>query len=371
MRFLLAIITIFFIGCGGGGGGNSSSTPPEKPQEPIKEPPYQANILDKYFYQQWYLEKNDDFYAKYYISNNASINAGRYNRIYTGKGIKVAIIDNGLDVYHEDLRDGILDTFDSETETKNVAPDSRSISFHGTAVTGILAARSNKLGIRGIAPNSQILFLKHEAKMFDYETVKLFKKAEELGADVINCSWGTYNVSSAVREVVADLATNGRGGKGISIVFASGNDSQAIENDESSIEEVVAVGATTHANIRASYSNFGKELDIMAPGGSLGFGITATDISGKDGIGIEDENYILADGRNIIHGTSMSAPIVTGVIAMMLEANPDLTRVQIQQILANTADKIGSLEYKNGHNNYYGYGKINAKKAIDEAKRLR
>lgn len=372
MRLLFATLMIFFVGCGGGGGGSNDGGDDNKTTpQPTKEPAYQANILDKYFYQQWYLEKNDDFYAKYYINEKASINAGKYNRIYTGKGIKVAIIDNGLDVNHEDLRGGIIDTFDIYTETKDVSPDGRDLNYHGTAVTGILGARSNEIGIRGVAPNSQILFLKHEKKMFDYEVVKLFKKAEEFGADVINCSWGTYNVSSAVREVVADLAKNGRNGKGISIIFAAGNDTREIENDESSIEEAIAVGSTSIGNIRAGYSNFGKELDIMAPGGTIGLGIAATDISGKEGIGIDDENYILADGRNILFGTSMAAPIVTGVIAMMLEANPNLTRAQIQNILASTADKIGFIEYKNGHNEYYGYGKINAKKAVDEAIRLR
>jgi len=80
---------------------------------------------------------------------------------------------------------------------------------------------------------------------------------------------------------------------------------------------------------------------------------------GSDGISSLDQNYLLYDDFNSFIGTSASAPIVSGVIALMLEADPSLSRVEIEEILKNTSDKIGGVGYENLRNDYYGYGKIN------------
>jgi subtilisin family serine protease len=321
-------------------------------------------VDEPYYYQQWYLDKNTTFYLNNNIDENAHIATNKLTQVYTGKGITVAVIDDGLDVTHEDLEGVIVSTFDSLTKGSNVAHTQDS-DFHGTSVTGIIGARVNGKGIQGVASKADIIFLKYQNLMTDSETIELFNKAEELGADVINCSWGTYNVSDAVKERIQTLSNDGRDGKGISIVFATGNDYKStLGNDESAIPEVISVGASNKDNVRAAYSNYGDNLDVVAPGGFY-LGITTLDSSGMDGNATLDEDYLLYNDSNYFIGTSASAPIVTGIIALMLEKNPNLTREEIETILKNNADKIGAIPYTDGKNDEYGYGKVNLSKVLE------
>lgn len=319
-------------------------------------------IQELYFNEQWYLEENVTFYDENNIDANASIHFGtRYN--YTGKGVKIAVIDDGLDITHPELNGSIVATYEITTHTTNVAHSSL-FGHHGTAVTGIIGANDNGIGIKGIASESQIIFLKHREGMSDSETIELFNKANEFGAEIINCSWGTYDVSEAVKEVIQNLTVTGRNGKGIIIVFATGNDAQEMGNDESAIPEVIAVSATDKDNLRAWYSNYGENLDVLAPGG-FDIGITTLDDMGENGVGTLNDDYLLAKDENSFIGTSASAPIVSGVIALMLEKNPNMTRIEVEEALKNKSDKIGNLDYVDGFNAYYGYGKINVAKLLE------
>ncbi len=322
--------------------------------------------LETYYFQQWYLEKNEMFYTENNIEDNSSIHAGDMLKEYTGKGVTIAIIDDGLDMTHEELTGSVIATYDIVTKTENVSHLGQN-DYHGTAITGIIAANANGKGIVGIARESSIIFLKHKEGMSDSETIELFEKAEALGADIINCSWGTYDVSPSVKETIQELAQNGRDGKGTIIVFAVGNDGQDMGNDESAIPEVIAVGSTDRENLRAWYSNYGDQLDIVAPGG-YEVGITTIDPMSTNGIGTLAENYLLATDPYSFIGTSASAPIVSGVIALMLEKNPYLTRIEVEELLKNTSDKIGNIEYDLGHNPYYGYGKINVERLLQNSK---
>ncbi len=320
--------------------------------------------LEPYYHQQWYLEENKTFYDHHAIDANASIHSGEVLKHYSGKDVRIAIIDDGLDVTHEELNNSVMQTYDITTGGTNVSHNS-SYGYHGTAVTGIIASNANAKGIIGIAHNAKIIFLKYREGMSDSETIELFQKAEAFGADIINCSWGTYDVSQSVKETIQYLANHGRDGRGTLIVFAVGNDAQEMRNDESAIPEVVAVGATDKDNLRAWYSNFGENLDVMAPGG-YELGITTLDDMGDNGISSEDENYLLYGDDNSFIGTSASAPIVTGAIALLLEANPDLTRLEVMNSLKESSDKIGNIEYELGHNIYYGYGKINVSRLLQK-----
>jgi len=346
-QIIVVMILIFFIGCGGGSGAVSSKTS-KKDINTTSEP---------FFYQQWYLDKNATFYSDNGINIDANIHPSDLLLKYSGKGVKIAVIDDGLDVGHEDLKDAVIATYDIGTNSTNVAHSTQD-GYHGTAVTGIIAARINQKGIAGIANKSQIIFLKYKKYMSDSEIVELFNKAENFGADIINNSWGTGDVSDAVKNKIIDLANNGRGGKGTIIVFASGNTGTNMGNDESAIPEVISVGATNSDNLRASYCNYGANLDVMAPGGES-LGITTLDDMGNKGVGISNEDYILYDDNSAFAGTSASTPIVSGIIALMLEKNPNLTRVEVENILKSSSDKIGSYAYSNGRNNKYGYGKVN------------
>lgn len=315
---------------------------------------------EPYYYQQWYLDYDDAFYSDNDIDKNAHIHAHNALNRYNGEGVTVAIIDDGLDVAHQEINGSIVATYDIDTNSSDVSQNSSS-DHHGTAITGIIASDINGKGIAGIANKSNIVFLKYKESMSDSETIELFNKAADMGADVINCSWGTYDVSDSVKETIQRLSNEGRDGKGIVFVFAVGNDDQDVGNDESAIPEVIAVGATNRENLRAWYSNYGNEVDVVAPGG-YEVGIATIDPVGQNGY--SDNDYLLATDTNAFIGTSASAPIVTGVIALMLQKNPDLTRAEVENRLRSTADKIGNDEYVNGRNDYYGYGKLNADRVL-------
>jgi len=321
-------------------------------------------IYEPYFSTQWYLARDKNFYQAYEIDDEANIHIGNVLNHYSGKGVTIAIIDDGLDVNHIDLNKSNIFTYDIRTNSSDVSQTGY-YDAHGTAVTGVIAASINEHGVAGIAPDSKIIFFRYRDDMSDSETIEMFQKASELGADIINCSWGTYNVSDGVKETIQNLARYGRDGKGILIVFASGNDDSDMGNDESAIPEVIAVGATTRDNLRAWYSNYGSNLDIVAPGG-YDVGISTIDPMGDRGESELDLDYLLAYDPYSFMGTSASAPIVSGVLALLLEEKPYLTRAEIMERLKQSSDKIGNIDYDyNGWNRYYGYGKLNVQRLID------
>ncbi len=356
----IVLLVLLIAGCGSSNEEEAESTPPVTPPE-ISLP---GLILDPLYQEQWYLNSDTDFYSSNNIDSEAHIHVANYLVELTGIGIKIAVIDDGLDVAHEDLKTAVTRTYDLATGGTDVS-HTEFDDFHGTAVTGILGARSNNLGIKGVASNAELFFLKYKSAMTDSETISLFNKANEWGADIINNSWGTGNVSQAVKDTIINLSENGRNGKGMNIVFAAGNDSELMGNDESSIPEVISVGATDKDNLRASYSNFGSELDVMAPGGFF-LGISTLDPMGSAGVASLDANYLLYSDANGFAGTSATAAIVSGVIALLLEINPNLSSLEVSELLHNSADKIGTLDYDlDGRNDYYGYGKVNVSKAIN------
>ncbi len=362
-KLSLIALSLFVLGCGGGGSSEDG-----KDTIVLK-----SKIADPSYEYQWYLHRNDTFYSANNINYNAHIHPKDYFRKYRGKGIKIAIIDNSLDISHYDLAGAIKGTYSVLTKSSslvnpyNIDVLDEQDRSHGTNVTGVVGARANDDEIYSIASESSLYFLQYSENMSELETIELFKKAKEFGADIINCSWGTYDVSESVKEYIQDLATNGRDGKGVLVVFPTGNgDEQNIGidvsdiNDESMIKEVISVGASDTRNQKASYSNYGQNLDVLAPGGDFDSELE------KDILTLGLDNSSMYNS-----GTSFSAPIVSATLALMLEVNPNLTRVQAEDILKSTADKIGNFSYENGRNNFYGYGKINLSKALKKSLDLR
>ncbi len=370
LRVGFLFVVFLLVGCGGQ--SNHSAQQVHTQNQIIKQVHTQnqardVQLQDRYLGMQWALFPPEERYTKvpFFVSKQAHINLGNMHRLYRGKGVKIAVIDDGLDVSHEDLQGAVLNTYDLATGSGNVAHNANEL--HGTATTGVIAARANKLGIFGVASESEIIFIKYKKSMSTDEMLTLFNKADELGADIISCSWGSglddktgkQGVPDKVKAKIQELARTGRGGKGTVIVFASGNSNKDIQalNLEANIPEVIAVGASNGKNLRAQSSNYGNNLDVVAPGGGMGFSLGVVTLRP---MGQEDGNTTLAKG------TSIAAPIVSGVIALMLEKDPNLSLAEINRLLQTTSDKIGKKPYDaNGHNKYYGYGKINVTKLLN------
>lgn len=320
----------------------------------------------------WHLENKGQFGGLI----GADINATGAWKITKGIDVKIAVIDDGFDTLHEDLKDAIVAQKDFDYGD-NDASYSNTHEYHGTLCSGIALARENGKGTVGVAPKSSLIAIKVGGKdengeilmTSDSQLISSFLWAKEQGADVISCSWGTYNVSDGLKTTIDSIALSGRNGLGTPIFFAAGNDGlgqYAWSNDEAALESVIAVGASTDRNERAYFSNYGVSLDIVAPGGdgySNGFGIATTDLTGTIGYEYnsqEHPNYTFASDGTGFHGTSASTPMAAATAALMLSINPSLTKDALKSILETTADKIGYTPYINGRNNYLGYGKINA-----------
>jgi len=320
-------------------------------------------IPDEPLYQeQWAIHYDRPFYEAYAINPDAHIHGQKALQQYTGKGVKVAVIDIGLDVSHPEIRNNVVKAINSRDGSNNVSCINSNTCFHGTAITGVIASNINGEGLRGIAPDVDIVFIQLDLNGFlsSSEILAALNYAEAEHADIVNCSWGTGNVAPVVQAKIDQMATTGRNGKGIIFVFASGNKGKLVTNDESMLASVIGVGSTDEENLRAFYSNFGAGLDIVAPGG-YALGITTTYESNNP---THPSSYMRAEDYDKFQGTSASTPIVVGAVALLLEANPTLTRVQVQDIIRRSADKVGNVSYTANRNNYYGYGKLNLDAAV-------
>ncbi len=302
--------------------------------------------LNSLFVQQWSINKDTAFYEQNSIDGDAHINAWQIMSRYEGRKIKVAVIDNGFDVSHPEIKDQIIATL-SIASNGSVTSDvshSSSSDFHGTAVSGIIAAKNDAEGVRGVAAEVELILIKIPMESYtDATGVSAFNEAMQYGADVISCSWGTGDVSDIVKAKIEEAAHTGRGGRGTIIVFAAGNDDAEIGNDESSIPSVLGVGATDGDNLRTPYSSFGATLDLVAPGG---YALGITTIDPLEDAGASLDGYIrydeMRDSEDVFFiGTSAAAPIISGVIALLLEANPTLTQEEIFALLRSNSDKIG------------------------------
>lgn len=363
----ICIITSFFTACGGGG-GSSTQTITFKPDVSQTDITSLGTAID-YSEYAWSINStslNTNYASTYNIDSDAHISLP--SSTSTSK-IKVAIIDQGFEFNHPDIYDKIL-------EVKYITNTSLNSEYHGTTVAGIIASSS-----LGVAPDNVELILIN----INFDTVQeagliqAFNYAKEAGAKIINCSWGTtydegeaYNFSQTYLNTLADLKA-----AGINIVFAAGNSSLDLDTnwgDESELDSVIGVGATSVLNDVTDYSNYGSSLDIIAPGGGGTsnnnnlLGILSIDLYGEPGdeqtLGLVDDSY------GFTSGTSFAAPTTSGVIALMLSVNPNLTPEQIRQILINTADKVGGANANydiNGFDTYRAYGKLNAGAAIQAA----
>lgn len=301
---------------------------------------------------------------------------------FRGNGITIGFVDDGMQYTHPDLA-GNYNTaidYDLETDTPDGAPRSAS-DEHGTTTGGMAAAVGNNgIGVTGVAYEADIanFRLPFGLDLTDSQFATLYQKQLAADVDVSNNSWGfggffEDNFNSTMTELgqsLEDLVHYGRDGRGTVLVFASGNGRAEGQNTNyhnlDNSQYVISVAATDQNGKFTSFSTPGASVLVSAPGNNL----TSTDRTGADG-------YVNGDYVTGLAGTSYSAPIVSGIVALMLDANPDLSYRNIQEILAYTSRSSDSAHtgWKvNGATNWnggglhfshdYGFGLVDARAAV-------
>ncbi|MBS4173081.1 S8 family serine peptidase [Bacillus sp. FJAT-49736] len=250
---------------------------------------------------------------------------------YTGKGIKIAVLDTGISK-HEDLEVSGGASFVSYTKSFN------DDNGHGTHVAGIIGAKNNTIGVVGVAPDASLYAVKvldSEGSGYVSDIISGIDWAIKNQMDIINLSFGTPEDSVALQKI-ADEAYN----KGILIVAAAGNGGHSTGAGDTmeypaKYKSVIGVGAVDQNNIRGSFSATGSNLEVVAPG-------------------INIVSTFLNNDYAFMSGTSMAAPFVSGTLALIKQANPSLTNTQIREQLDHSAIDIGV----RGKDNLYGFGLV-------------
>ncbi len=290
----------------------------------------------------------------------------------TGKGVGVAVVDDGMDHRHEDLRDNVDYTLNHDYNGRGDLH--HPYKHHGTNVAGIIAARDNTVGVRGVAPSATVYGYNFLGNGSDLDLADAMSRNREVTA-VSNNSWGYLGHVAFVPRIwelaVQSGLSEGHDGKGIFYAFSAGN-GHSYGKDMNSEEVnnyygVTAVCAVSDDDTRSGYSATGAALWICGPSNGGNRGIVTTENSDRYHPGIG--------------GTSAASPIVAGVAALMREANPDLTWRELKLILAASARKNdatnpgweeGAIKYgaesdadRYHFNHEYGFGMVDAKAAVD------
>lgn len=304
---------------------------------------------------------NDTMLAsQWYLGEEAySLNIRPAWQDYTGAGIRIGVIDDGFDSTHVDLagpynEDLDYDSADNDTDATYEYPLSEK---HGTAVMGVIAADDNGIGIVGVAYDAELIGYR-----FPYSipgAVDVIKKAT-LTSDIINASWGfttpfsddfQESYFSSFKTALIDASTDGRNGLGSVMITSAGNhgddgDHATYHNFPNS-PYVIAVGSMDKKGFIANSSSHGSAVLVAAPGVE----ILTTDLTGSYGHSSSD--------YATVSGTSVAAPMVSGIVALMLEANPNLGYRDVQEILAYSArmgDRTDGTWRSNAAKNWNGGG---------------
>ena len=448
-RLIILLSCIVFIGCGNDG-IKISLPPPTPPPTPITPTPPPTRICDAItttssatsdplYNQQWYL--NNTGQTAY--SCRAGVVGADLNLTgvtQTGRGVVVNVVDTGMEITHEDLRANVIDgsiNFNGGTDPTNTEDDD---GDHGTSVAGIIAASSNNFGGRGVAPEASLIaynLLQNQPQINNIRTILAT-------ADINNQSYGSSHnedirIGSAIEDAYIEGTKSSRNSKGKIYVKAAGNgfnrnidirrasctiniSGQFIHLGENLTQSPIScenanigplntlpynivVAAMNARGVKSSYSTTGSAILVSGFGGEFGNDHPAMITTDQSGC---NKGYARHSSRNdfdrgslpnvnqtcnytnTFNGTSSAAPTVAGVIALMLEANSNLTWRDVRHILVSTSKKVdasrdaiktkssisniiseatadlGWTRNTAGHefHNWYGFGLVDASSAV-------
>jgi len=269
-----------------------------------------------------------------------------WNSTTGNSSILVAIPDSGIDYTHPDLAANYVELgYDWVNNDTDPIDD----AGHGTHCAGIIAGIiNNNIGVAGIA---QVRIMAE--KMLDsfgwgteVNAAKAIVHAVDQGANLISCSWGGIEDVMVMHEAVQYAYDNG-----VLVIASAGNQAWNLPHYPSWYDEVISVAATDSDDERASFSNWGKTIEVAAPG----VDIYSTTPTYPASIGL-DLNY------DYLSGTSMAGPYVAGVAALIWSQFPSYTHHHVRTQLRRTANDMG----EHGFDVYYGYGRINARRAVED-----
>ncbi|MBD1825237.1 S8 family serine peptidase [Cyanobacteria bacterium FACHB-DQ100] len=380
--------------------------------------------------QQGYYRPKDPLYSKqWHLNHSGGSDLAPGSHVFAeqawditkgSRSIVVAVMDDAVDLNHPDFQGLGKVVAPRDFRGKDFDPDpDEAGEDHGTSCAGVAVAEENGFGVVGAAPGCALMPIRTTGFLDDQTIEDLFAWAVDRGASVISCSWGpsavNYPLSLRQRAAITRAATEGRDGKGCVILFAAGNANRPTNGTINEAgwrnnalsgntrwfggftvhPDVITVSASTSLNKKSAYSNWGAEVSICAPSNNAppgmglagvgyvatppevrvalrGLGVVTADRRGNDGYDQGDFTYGFG-------GTSSACPLAAGVAALVLSANPDLTAQEVRQILQQTADKIvdpdpdpqfglrkGTYD-ANGRCDWFGYGKVNAAKAVQAA----
>ena len=334
------------------------------------------------------LTPNDDAYP--FQWHYGLINLPQAWDLTTGSDeVVVAVIDSGVLLGHPDLQGRLTDGYDfirdpaisndgdgmdPDPNDPGDDPEGHNSSFHGTHVAGTVgAATNNSIGVAGSTWHTRVMPLRALGVDggTDADIAQAIRYAAGLSnasgtlpdqpADVINMSFGATGFSRTLQDAVR-AARN----RGVMLVAAAGNENTSDPHYPAALDEVISVSAVDLNSQKAPYSNFGSTVDVAAPGGN-----TSVDLNGdRLGDGVlstlgDDEGHFT---YRLYQGTSMAAPHVAGVLALMLAANPGLTPDDVDQLLAGTHPETSIRITRDlgspGRDDVYGYGLVDAAQAV-------